>query len=114
MSQVALTAVQFNAMNWGDAQLRNVEWLRTAPSLRLAFELAGPGEKSRRLELTWASALEFELRFGANEGGPPMLWDARAETLSDSRMRVTLDFAGAGSLRLICNDISVFDGEQTE
>jgi hypothetical protein len=99
-----LTAEEIVALDWGDAHLSQVRWEDDGRDLVLVLHRS-EGDQAE-LRCTWAEDFKLALATAPAQGGMALTCAGSVERLPDGRHRVLLDFANAGSLSVICNEVS--------
>jgi hypothetical protein len=93
-----------------DVEVHGLSWVEDGRDLALRVQLPGLEPKLSREHLIlfrWTEALSINLAFPKGRGGFPFTWDSSFERAPDGTWVVSLDFAHAGALSLICAEIEV-------
>jgi hypothetical protein len=99
-----LDRASFEALGLSDAHLTRIEWVEGGRDLEIALTHASGNPITLRCE--WVHARRIELRTPEQRGGHPLTWGAALE-LSGNDWHLVLDFAGEGSIDLLCGGVSV-------
>ncbi len=103
------TARILSDVAWCDAHLLGFSWSESGRDLILEFSHSGgpKGDDGGKgtLRCLWTSELQVGLVYGKNVGGRPLTWDVTGEETEKGQWRILFDFAGAGAIKLTCNDL---------
>ena len=97
-------------MGWCDAELEGWAWINDGRDVVLNFRFLSDGGSEtqvKQLHCRWARALRVNLLLGEDRGGMPTTWDARFSTMSDGSVDVLIDFAGVGTISLLCSELEL-------
>ncbi|PRQ02642.1 hypothetical protein ENSA7_54710 [Enhygromyxa salina] len=90
-------------MNWGDISLTGISWIEEGRDIVLHL-LVPPTDRRLNVVCRWARKLRIELEFDVNSGYA-LSWDGEVKRGADGDWEVDLDFAGAGGVSLVCQDL---------
>jgi len=99
-----LDQASFDALRLCDAHLTGIEWKESGRDLCIA--LASASGTPVTIVCAWAHSLQIDLKTSAHRGGHPLTWEAMLTPKGDG-WRLVLDFAGDGSIELLCNGVFV-------
>lgn len=92
-------------MHWCDLYLREVSWIEGGRDLVLKF-LVPPADRELRLTCRWTMGLRISLDL-AGVGGAAMTRDGTVLRNPEGAWDVGFDFASAGEILLICQDLEL-------
>lgn len=95
---------QVAQMNWSDVSLAGISWVEEGRDVVLHL-LLPPSDKKLNLVCRWARKLRVTLEFDDNTGGYALSWEAEVKRREDQAWEVAFDFAGAGSVSLVCQEL---------
>lgn len=102
------TDEQAAQMNWCDVSLSGISWVEDGRDIVLHL-LLPPSDRKLDLVCRWARKLRVTLGFEDNIGGYALSWDAQVKRGDDGAWEVALDFAGAGDVSLICQELEFLE-----
>jgi hypothetical protein len=101
-----MTEEQAAQMNWCDISLVGISWVENGRDVILQLILPSSGSEVD-LVCRWAQRLHVALEFGDNSGGSPLSWDAAVKRRDDHAWEIAFDFAGDGSVSLVCQELAL-------
>jgi hypothetical protein len=114
MMSLTSTVEMIASMAWGDVELQGMDWIEGGRDLLLKLHPSGPATdagQTRFLAFRWAHGLDVRLAFAAGRGGYPLTWDTTFEHQPDGTWSVLFDFAHAGVIRFIFNELDILSSE---
>jgi hypothetical protein len=87
----------------GDAMLVSFTWEREGRDVSIQLILASGVLFG--YTFTWVDHLRIDIKQRDNGPSQPFAWEGTATQLPNGRIQVQLDFAGQGSVSLVCNEI---------
>jgi hypothetical protein len=87
-----------------DVSLCGVAWIEDGRDVVLRL-LLPPADRETKLVCRWARELRIDLQFESNTGGYPLSWDGEIGRREDGSWTIAFDFAGHGSLSLVCDEL---------
>lgn len=101
---------QVAQVSWCDLYLSSISWIESGRDVVLDF-LVPPTDRKLGLTCRWARGARIELEVGSNTGGRVLSWDAEVKRNADGDWELVFDFAKAGQISLVCNDLEIsYDG----
>lgn len=95
---------QIAQMNWCDIRLSGVSWIENGRHVVLNF-LIPPIDRKLRLTCRWTRGLRITLEFESGTIGYALSLDGEVKRNADGALGVELDFADAGQISLVCDDL---------
>ena len=95
-------------MNWSDVSLVGMTWVEEGRDVVLHL-LVPPSDQRLDLACRWARSLRVTLEFEEDTGGYALSWDGDVKRRDDGAWKVALDFAGAGKVSLVCQELAFLE-----
>ena len=94
-----LDQTSFDALRLCDASLTGIEWKESGRDLCISLTPASGTPVT--IVCAWAHSRQIDLKTSAQRGGHPLIWEAML-TPNGEEWRLVLNFAGDGSIELLC------------